>query len=568
MYGPSHNDALGAQKRCIPFSKGQRAEEQQFPAGRSVLARAENISWDGIPQVSVVAVSRNDDHGGDMLSRMQHFVNGVIAQCRKHELKAELILVEWNPPPGRPALEEVLEWPQDFEPVTVKIVTVPPGVHAQFPDAEKLPLFQMIGKNVGIRRARGRYVLATNVDILLDDETVIYLRDRLTPGTVLRVDRYDVPGDLNKGVSFDQVLAECQRRFFQINTRFGTLDVRRRRFVGSASGIQWRLLALYTEIRIFGPGDPLCRIMEGLRDSIFSLWQALRRSAGSGFAMHSLLRRTAKAVAGIAHYCLLTVRIAPGQLHRNAHKLWPLRTLPGRSYWYVRRTFRRIETQGFLRPLRGAFWPGGRLVRALLKVPQVLKSVVKQLGKGWRLMGPPVLYSHRSAAERRFARSQQMHTNACGDFTLLARDDWFRLRGYPEWPIFSWHVDSVFLFAVDANDIRQTVLDPRYRIFHIDHSAGSGWSPEGAAQLFARLDSKGIPYLSDEDVLTMRRAFAEDPSAGIVNDENWGFGAIELPEYEVTPGTKRARNSATVDSRSQKLKSRERLVEGSDYDAL
>jgi len=195
---------------------------------------------------------------------------------------------------------------------------------------------------VGIRRARGRYVLATNVDILLDDETIIYLRDRLTPGTVLRVDRYDVPGDLNNGVSFDRVLAECRRRFFQINTRFGTLDVRRRRFVGPAGGIQWRLLALYTEIRIFGLGDPLCRTMEGLRDSIFSWWRALRQLAGSGFAIHSLLRRTAKVVGGIARFCFLTARIAPGLLDRNAHKFWPLGTLPGRSYWYVRRTLRRI----------------------------------------------------------------------------------------------------------------------------------------------------------------------------------------------------------------------------------
>ena len=300
--------AIGANSVSL---KGQSARKQQFPAGQRALARAEKISPDEIPQLSVVAVSRNDDHGGDMLGRMQHFVNGVIAQCRKHELKAELILVEWNPPPSRPALDEVLDWPQDFGPVTVRIVTVPPDVHAQFPHSEKLPLFQMIGKNVGIRRARGRYVLATNVDILLDDETVIYLRDRLTPGTVLRVDRYDVPGDLNKGVSFDRVLAECRRRFFQINTRFGTLDVRRRRFVGPAGGIQWRLLALYTEIRIFGLGDLLRRTMEGLRDSIFSLWRALRRLAGSGFAIwHSILRRTAKAVSGIAHFFFLTVRSA------------------------------------------------------------------------------------------------------------------------------------------------------------------------------------------------------------------------------------------------------------------
>src|SRR5262249_34753102 len=182
------------------------------------------------PHVSVVAVSRNDDHGNNMLGRMQHFVNGFIAQCRKHGLRGELILVEWNPPAGRPALEQALEWPGNFGPATIRIITVPPHVHAQFPHADALPLFQMIGKNVGIRRARGRYVLATNVDILLDDTTVIYLRDRLTPGIILRADRYDVPADLDNGLSFDQVLSECRRRFFKVNTRAGMFDVQRRRF--------------------------------------------------------------------------------------------------------------------------------------------------------------------------------------------------------------------------------------------------------------------------------------------------------------------------------------------------
>ena len=420
--------------------------------------------------------------------------------------------MEWNPPPGRPALDEALEWPQDLGPVTVRIVTVPPDVHAQLPHSEKLPLFQMIGKNVGIRRARGRYVLATNVDILLDDETVIFLRDRLTPGIVLRIDRYDVPGDLDKGASFDRVLAECRRRFFQINTRFGTLDVQRRRFVGPVRGIQWLLLALYTEIRIFGLGYPLRRTMEGLRDSIFSLWRALHRLAGSGFAIwHSILRRTARAVGGIAH----------------------------------------------------------RLVRAILNVPRGLGFVAKQIAKGWRLLGPSALFLHRSAAERRFARSQQLHTNACGDFTLLARDDWFQLRGYPEWPIFSWHVDSIFLFAADANDIRQIVLGPKCRIFHIDHSVGSGWSPEGAAQLFARLDKKGIPYLGDDDVLKLRKLFANDPLAAVANDENWGLGGIVLPE--TIPGTKflNVRDGmADIDSGPQDRMPQARLTKGSSCNAV
>ena len=40
-------------------------------------------------------------------------------------------------------------------------------------------------------------------------------------------------------------------------------------------------------------------------------------------------------------------------------------------------------------------------------------------------------------------RRTLLHTNACGDFTLLHRDVWFALRGYPEWPMYSMHLDSV-----------------------------------------------------------------------------------------------------------------------------
>jgi hypothetical protein len=116
---------------------------------------------------------------------------------------------------------------------------------------------------------------------------------------------------------------------------------------------------------------------------------------------------------------------------------------------------------------------------------------------------------------------------------LLAREDWFRLRGYPEWPIFSWHIDSVFMFAADANDLKQVALGRKFPIFHIDHSVGSGWSPEGAALLFARLDRQRIPYLSDDDVLRIRKNFAEDPSAAIVNDGNWGLVDVPLPEREI-----------------------------------
>ena len=43
--------------------------------------------------------------------------------------------------------------------------------------SERLPLFQMIGKNVGIRRSRAPFVLATNVDIIFSDALFSFLAE-------------------------------------------------------------------------------------------------------------------------------------------------------------------------------------------------------------------------------------------------------------------------------------------------------------------------------------------------------------------------------------------------------
>jgi hypothetical protein len=146
--------------------------------------------------LSVVATTRNDDHGGNQLARTQLFVDGLAEQALRFKLPVELLLVEWNPPADRPPLAEALRWPRSewFDPA---LIVVPPDLHRTFPHAEALPLFQMIAKNVGIRRARAAFVLATNIDILLSDELFAFLGSDLKPGALYRVDRLDIVADLD-----------------------------------------------------------------------------------------------------------------------------------------------------------------------------------------------------------------------------------------------------------------------------------------------------------------------------------------------------------------------------------
>src|SRR5689334_23000094 len=109
------------------------------------------------PYLSLVVAARNDDHGGNLLGRMQAFVNGWIGLSKRHGLSSELIVVEWNAPADRPPLAQALNWPDDLAPCTVRFIDVPPAIHRRYRHADCLALYQMIAKNVGIRRARGRF---------------------------------------------------------------------------------------------------------------------------------------------------------------------------------------------------------------------------------------------------------------------------------------------------------------------------------------------------------------------------------------------------------------------------
>jgi hypothetical protein len=456
------------------------------------------------PHLSVVAVSRNDDHGGDLAGRMQHFVNGFIEQCRRHQLAAELILVEWNPPADRRPLETMLQWPAGCGLATVRIVTVPSGIHRMLPNSDVLPLFQMIGKNVGIRRARGQYVLATNIDILFDDALMRHMRDRLNPGHVLRVDRYDVPNDLPRGECFEHVLDACASRFFQVNTRFGVFDVQRKRLLGTGASVEAALLSAFYRLRLLGPGLPAKSDFE----SLSTILRRLVRIPTIRLDVPALAKAAAKTAKNVVRKTFWWIGLF-------VRRTWPPHKIPARLH-----RFSRIVFASIVRTSR-------RTWRGSAELAYRLRDYLPPSSYLTRLLRP------EPASARRLRTSRWLHTNACGDFTLLAREDWFRLRGYPEWPIFSWHLDSAMLYAANAQGIRHITLGPKYRIYHIDHSFG--WSHAEGARLFERLDAKGIPYLDNKGLHRLQVRYAEDPDSAIVNHDNWGLGDDVLPERQVWP---------------------------------
>ncbi len=115
--------------------------------------------------LSVVAVGRNDDYADGFLDRFRCFLYQLCEQLGVFPRTLEIVVVDWNPPPGKPRLSEQLEFLEPPENLTIRFIEVPGAVHAALENSDRIPLFEYLAKNVGIRRALGRFVLATNPEI-------------------------------------------------------------------------------------------------------------------------------------------------------------------------------------------------------------------------------------------------------------------------------------------------------------------------------------------------------------------------------------------------------------------
>jgi hypothetical protein len=169
--------------------------------------------------LSIVATTRNDNHGGDLLRRTQAFINSVYFQSKRTSLRVELIIVEWNPPSDKPLLKDELIHPEADVPVTLRIVVVPNSIHETYRFSTSLPLYQMIAKNVGIRRASGQFVLCTNIDILFSNLNFDFLAEkRLKDGIFYRANRCDVPKQVMDLLGHDAQMEYCNEN---VITRLG-----------------------------------------------------------------------------------------------------------------------------------------------------------------------------------------------------------------------------------------------------------------------------------------------------------------------------------------------------------
>jgi hypothetical protein len=774
-----------------------------------------------LPYISLVVTARNDNHGGNLLGRMQAFVNSWIGQARQHHIPSEMIIVEWNPPRDRLPLADALHWPLDMGPCQVRFIQVPPEVHRRFAHAEALPLYQMIAKNVGIRRARAPFVLVTNIDILFSSELAQFLGERrLQPGRMYRMDRHDVMSQVPVDAPVEEQLDYCRTHLIRINVREGTYNVSPEgrpilspgdiaatdsgllfgkgwlpverytaqepfrwagqnaellidRPPGSVSGLLVDLepgpgtgnapldlevigddfevlahvtvdrrsrlrLPLSTRVpsrlwfRVHQGGVPTDRDPRILNFRAFRFeWERVEsahrsesaslRPIGkrnlavtSWFAFQHVIDRLAKG----GRLVQLTVPVSP-RMRRKLKSYVEWRGFAGMARNAVPYFRRRLSFQAEARPGEDIFPPhaglapgaGWRMLddyrgetfrrardgaevivaasatgsgelglqvepfpektRTLelvlldssgqpiaqqrvkeltfvrFRMPlssgrtQVFRLAIKDAGAstpevkvywcgwmpkksagrstmlsqpwgaGWRndpssgamtsegsaelvVRTPdrsvqplfidletcvPLEFQVRASDDRILAafsasgRTIQrmdlplesgrthvlqltasgafraygcdwtstpghdapafVHTNACGDFTLMAREHWFDLRGYPEFDLFSMNLDSVLCVAAHNGGAREEMLADPMRIYHIEHGSGSGWTPEGQTKLFQRIAASGLSFVDNEEVLGWAAQMSRLNAPMIFNHENWGLVEFDLKETVV-----------------------------------
>jgi hypothetical protein len=137
------------------------------------------------PSITAVVVGRNDDYMSDFALRLR----ATIAWNAKY-LASEVIFVEWNPPADRELLSLELAKRFDF----LRAYVVSREIHNCISESSRVPLLEFHAKNVGIRRARCEWVLATNADAAFGPATIRKIVDsQLSDELVWSAQRIDIP---------------------------------------------------------------------------------------------------------------------------------------------------------------------------------------------------------------------------------------------------------------------------------------------------------------------------------------------------------------------------------------
>lgn len=157
----------------------------------------------------------------------------------------------------------------------------------------------------------------------------------------------------------------------------------------------------------------------------------------------------------------------------------------------------------------------------------------------------------------------RLHCNG-GDFTLMSRDTWFHVKGWPEHNVLSLGAEVILYGTAYLHGIREEMLQPPHVIYHIEHDSrwnqGQGMHPFIRACFYylpdaiavkltkalrlpysavtrilfgqkAAIGSLGVRYQTFDELLGIVGQMLKGERPSVFNGDDWGLGAAVLPEY-------------------------------------
>jgi hypothetical protein len=359
----------------------------------------------------------------------------------------------------------------------------------------------------------------------------------LTPRTLYRIDRHDVSSNLPENVSPEELLHFCETHLLRAFAREGDFrlsadgarmledeDIATRdsgiRFgrgwfsLESSLGERYRWVESEAELIL----DPSGSTLQSLVISA-----EVGPSAGSDPVKLEITDKGNSLVASgeMTGRCVLKVELAPSASSRRLVLRTRGSDLPLSSHPRVVNLRVFAVKRG---PSEGLKLHAGETHSSKLDIIRTVPTF------DWNSS-----FSSASPHAHQMKRSAYLHTNAAGDFTMLSRDDWFALRGYAELPIWPMHIDYLLCYAAHHTGMREMILGEPMRIYHIEHSSGAGWTPEGAHQRAGRIKAKNVPQMDHQYVARLVDFMRRYDTPIALNRSNWGLADDILVDERISP---------------------------------
>jgi len=147
-----------------------------------------------------VLTGRNDGYGGDFAARFFRTLQFNHEQLTARAIPHEIVFVEWAPPDNPLLFEHIFKEVPTLDRRVCSWYVVDPEYQTALSLNPRLEYLEFLAKNVGVRRARGEYILTSNCDVYFGRRVLDVLEQRaLEPRVLYRAARHDLnlPEDLS-----------------------------------------------------------------------------------------------------------------------------------------------------------------------------------------------------------------------------------------------------------------------------------------------------------------------------------------------------------------------------------